>query len=116
MVRASPAACRLAEAWPAARGGAAEARRLRGEPGDLVQLGRDVELQLLAVEIGDLVEQRVAACLLAGELRRELRQQRGVSHLQRDARRVAPAPRRLALRPDAAVGRFHLREPRRNAE
>src|SRR5439155_15933929 len=71
----SPAARRPAEAWPAARGSAAEARRLRGEPGDLVQLGRDVELQLLAVEIGDLVEQRVAARLLAGELRRKLRQQ-----------------------------------------
>src|SRR5438034_9232402 len=40
----SPAACRPAEAWPAARGSAAEARRLRGEPGDLVQLGRDVDL------------------------------------------------------------------------
>src|SRR5439155_17617479 len=68
---------------PAARGGAAEARRLRGEPGDLVQLGRDVEIQLLAIEIGALVEQRVATRLLAGELRRELRQQRGVGHLQR---------------------------------
>src|SRR2546428_2521069 len=75
--RASPAACRPAEAWPAARGGAAEARRLRGEPGDLVELGRDLQLELLAVEIGNLVEQRVAARLLAGELRCELRQQRG---------------------------------------